>query len=55
MPCPSCRISRMVEITLTVAEERVTMRSCSRCDKRWWVRNEELVPVSGILELAARR
>lgn len=55
MPCPSCRASKLVEITLNVGEDAVTMRSCSKCDRRWWVRNGELVPVSGILELASAR
>lgn len=55
VPCPSCRASRLVEITLNVGEDAVTMRSCSKCDRRWWVRNGELVPVSGILELASTR
>lgn len=51
MTCPSCERTQLVEIALKVGDEPVRMRSCSRCDLRWWDRGGELVPVSGILDL----
>jgi transcription elongation factor Elf1 len=51
MTCPSCERTQLVEIALKVGDEPVRMRSCSRCDLRWWDRGGELIPVSGILDL----
>ena len=39
-----------VEIGLQVGEGRVTMRSCSRCDRRSWVSDGEPVEIQGVLE-----
>ena len=38
-----------VEISLQVGEGRVTMRSCSRCDRRSWVSDGEPVGLEGVL------
>ena len=53
MQCPVCRRSRLVEIDLKISEEPVRMRSCSRCDTRWWERSGELLELDGVLELAS--
>lgn len=53
--CPRCRAGRLVEIALNVGERKVRMRSCSRCDTRWWDTDGEGVGLSGVLELAAAR
>ena len=45
----------MVEIGLQVAGERVTMRSCSACDLRWWEGYDGRVELSDLLDLAARQ
>jgi hypothetical protein len=43
----------MVEIEMTLRDQRVTMHACSRCDTRWWDSDGELVPLSSVLQLAA--
>lgn len=50
--CAGC--SRpLVEITLTVDGEPVTMRSCSPCDRRSWHRGTEQVELHGLLAAGA--
>jgi hypothetical protein len=44
----------MVEISLSVAGERVTLKSCSSCDLRWWEGYRGRLPLSHLLTLAAR-
>jgi transcriptional regulator NrdR family protein len=36
MQCPRCHVSQLVEISLQLQGEPIRMRSCSRCDTRWW-------------------
>ena len=55
MICPTCGTHNVVTINLTVAERRVTMRSCGRCDKRWWASDGEHIDLTNVLELAAAR
>jgi hypothetical protein len=45
----------MVEIGVSVAGERLTMKSCSACDLRWWEGYRGRVPLSDLLQLAARQ
>jgi sarcosine oxidase delta subunit len=52
--CPHCESRQMVEISLSVAGERVTLRSCSACDLRWWEGYHGKLPLADLLELAAR-
>ena len=40
----------MVEISLKVGEGHMTMRSCSRCDRRAWMSDGEPVELSGVLD-----
>ncbi|MGH9129240.1 MAG: zf-TFIIB domain-containing protein [Acidimicrobiales bacterium] len=53
MMCPSCRRSRLVEITLNLAHHGVVFRACSACGGRWW--NDEGHPTAlpRVLELAS--
>jgi hypothetical protein len=44
----------MVAISLAVAGERVTLRSCSACDLRWWEGYHGKLPLSHLLDLAGR-
>ncbi|MDQ1421586.1 MAG: hypothetical protein QOJ52_3548 [Acidimicrobiaceae bacterium] len=53
MRCPQCEAHQMVEITLSVAGERVTLKSCSSCDLRWWEGYEGKLPLARLLDLAA--
>jgi transcription elongation factor Elf1 len=53
MKCPRCKRSRLVEISVTLGEHRVTMRSCSRCDIRWWESDGKSLPLPGVLKLAS--
>lgn len=54
MQCPKCKSRQMVEISLSVAGERVTLRSCSACDLRWWEGYHGKVALAQVLELAAQ-
>jgi hypothetical protein len=45
----------MVEIGMTLAQRRVTMHSCSRCETRWWDRDGEVIGLRGVLGLVPRR
>ncbi len=55
MVCPRCKTSKLVEIGLVVGGRQVTMRSCSRCDARWWDSEGEPLALPGVLELARNR
>jgi len=55
MACPKCRAAKLVEIGMTLAEARITMHSCSRCETRWWEREGENIPLAHVLDLAAAR
>jgi hypothetical protein len=44
----------MVEISLSIGGERVTLKSCSACDLRWWEGYHGRLPLSYLLDLAAR-
>ena len=52
MTCPRCTRSMLVEIALTMKYRKVTMRSCSRCDTRWWNSDGESLGLPNILDLA---
>jgi hypothetical protein len=53
--CPQCEARQMVEITLSVAGERITLKSCSACDLRWWEGYQGRLPLAYLLDLAARQ
>lgn len=53
MKCPKCNASRLVEVGLTIAQRKVTMKSCSFCDTRWWDSEGESLALPRVLELAA--
>ena len=55
MTCPRCSGSRLVEIELVVDQRRVTMRSCSRCDTRWWDSDGKSIPLRSVLDSAGNR
>jgi hypothetical protein len=46
--CPRCDRS-LVEITITLEGDDVTMRSCSACDHRSWQREGQAVDLDGVL------
>ena len=47
--CERCR-NALVEISLTIAERPLVMRSCSRCDRRSWSSEGESLPLGGVLD-----
>ena len=47
--CDQCG-TPTVEIALQVGEGRMTMRSCSRCDRRSWLSDGEPVEIRGVLD-----
>ncbi len=55
MACPTCRLSQLVEISVRMGDRNLTMRSCSRCEGRWWDSDGERLDLPGVLGLAARR
>ncbi|MGI8984581.1 MAG: hypothetical protein ACR2HM_08645 [Acidimicrobiales bacterium] len=55
MTCPTCRSTTLVEIGLNVADQLVTMHSCSTCESRWWDRGGERVSLPSVLELVAAK
>lgn len=54
MTCPKCRDAQLVEIGLTLQDNRLTMHSCPACEIRWWDREGEKVAIDGVLSLASR-
>jgi hypothetical protein len=46
-------VSRLVEVALTIAQQKVTMQSCSHCDTRWWHAEGESIALPRVLELAS--
>jgi len=55
MVCPECGTSKVVTIVLNVGERRLTMRSCGRCETRWWDSDGQSIGLGGVLELATSR
>lgn len=53
MPCPVCNRTYLVTIGVSLGEAQMTLRSCSRCDIRWWERDGKSVSLTGVLDLAA--
>jgi hypothetical protein len=47
--CERCR-NTLVEISLTIGERPVTMRSCARCDRRSWSSEGESLALGGVLD-----
>ena len=47
--CERCR-NALVEISLTIADRPVIMRSCSRCDRRSWSSEGESLALTGVLD-----
>lgn len=54
MTCSRCKTSRVVEITVTIGERPVRMRSCSYCDTRWWESEGESLGLPRVLEMATK-
>lgn len=48
--CPTCG-KQVVRLEVTVGGEELTMKSCSRCDKRSWERNGDAVDLTEVLDL----
>ena len=48
--CPMCA-KPLVEIRL--ASAAATLRSCNRCDLRWWARDDEPAPLASVLDTLA--
>jgi hypothetical protein len=55
MKCAKCNNARIVEVGLTLGQRRVTMRSCSFCDTRWWDSEGESLALPNVLQLASTR
>ncbi len=55
MLCPNCRSARLVEIAMTLRDQRVTLHSCPACERRWWDREGETIGLGSVLDLVAAR
>ena len=53
MSCPKCAKHRLINIAVTIADQRVTMHSCSNCGERWWDRDGQQLGLPAVLELAS--
>jgi transcription elongation factor Elf1 len=53
MSCPKCAKHRLINIAVTIADQRVTMHSCSHCGERWWDREGQRVALPAVLDLAS--
>lgn len=51
--CPACSGGQMVEISLTLAGRPIVMRSCSRCETRWWGADGRDARLDEVLDIAA--
>lgn len=53
--CPQCGSRNVININLTMEDgEPVSFYSCHGCEKRWWNREGEPLPLASVLELARR-
>jgi hypothetical protein len=52
MSCPKCRAADLTEISLELRGKSVIMRSCARCETRWWDADGERVALHHVLHLA---
>ena len=52
MSCPTCRVTDVTEISLTLKGSSVTMHSCTRCETRWWDQDGQQVALGQVLHLA---
>jgi transcriptional regulator NrdR family protein len=55
MKCPSCRTRELVVINMKVADERISLRTCSSCDLRYWEGLDGQLPLDSVLALVGRR
>ncbi len=55
MTCLYCRSRDVVEISLELQAEKVTMHSCPTCEGRWWDKGGESVGLHSVLALVAAR
>jgi hypothetical protein len=46
--CPRCD-APLVEIRLAPGGAELALRSCSRCEGRWWLRDGKLTDFAGVL------
>jgi uncharacterized protein with PIN domain len=52
MRCRRCPNPELVEITLNVGEEALTMYRCTRCDAKVWNGSDGHVSLERVLDLA---
>jgi Zn-finger nucleic acid-binding protein len=52
--CPRCD-APLVEIRLAPGGSELALRSCSRCDARWWLRDGELTDFGRVLSDVRRQ
>lgn len=53
--CPRCQ-SPLVEIRLAAGDAALLLRSCSRCESRWWLRDGEVTDFGRVLtDVSGRR
>ncbi len=55
MLCPHCRSARLIEIAMTLRDQRVTMHSCPSCERRWWDQDGRNIGLPSVIDLVAAR
>ena len=51
--CPNCNHGTTVEIGLNIGDHRVSLKSCSVCEARWWKADGDHVEVADVLSMAS--
>jgi len=54
MECPRCG-AVLTEITSSLGDGEVTMRSCPTCETKTWVRDGAVLDIREVLELTAEQ
>ena len=52
--CGSCGSTRVMTVQMTYQDEPVSVRFCSECESREWVRGEESAEVDQLIRLTRR-
>jgi DNA-directed RNA polymerase subunit M/transcription elongation factor TFIIS len=53
--CPACGTQELLTVTLTVDDAPMEFTTCHTCERRWWSRDGELVPLGSLLGLVGKR
>jgi DNA-directed RNA polymerase subunit M/transcription elongation factor TFIIS len=52
--CPVCGTHELLTVTLVVGDSPMEFTTCHTCERKWWERDGEKVPLSSLLNLVGR-